>query len=451
METPDESRRPSAPGAPEAGRPSAGHGAGPSADGPRPADPLRSLREPGFRLYLIGSLVSGAGNQMRTVAVGWEVYQRTQTPLSLGLIGLVLALPVLLLALPAGAAADRYPRKRLIQVAQVGLALSGLGLAWVSFTDAPIVLTYAFLLGTGISRAVGWPASQAIVTGLVPSRLFANAAMWRSVAFQFSATLGPLAGGALLAIYGPGWVYVLDAASSVVLFVCLFAITPTPQARSTERRSWASVIEGARFVRRQPVILSTISLDMVAVLFGGAVALLPVYATDVLGVGAVGFGWMRAMPSLGAITMGLALAVLPPMRHAGRTLLAAVAAFGVATIVFGLSTSYPLSLVALFGLGAADNVSVVIRSTVLQLLTPDAMRGRVAAVNAVFIGTSNEIGELESGVVATLIGSVATVALGGVMTLVTVGAAAAIWPALRRLGALEDLEPPEMPRSAAVP
>lgn len=444
METPDEQRRPSAPEAPaEALRQS---GAAPT----RP-DPLASLRRPGFRLYLAGSLVSNAGNQMRTVAVGWEVYQRTQTPLSLGLIGLVLALPVLLLALPAGAAADRYPRKRLIQGAQVGLALSGLGLAWVSLTDGPIPLTYAFLLGTGVFRAVGWPASQAIVTGLVPAPVFANAAMWRSVAFQLSATLGPLAGGALLALYGPGLVYVLDAASSLVLFGCLLFVVPTPQARGVEKRSWASLIEGARFVRRQPVILSTITLDMVAVLFGGAVALLPVYATDVLGVGATGFGWMRAMPSLGAIAMGLALALLPPMRRAGRALLVAVAAFGLATIVFGLSTSYPLSLAALFCIGAADNVSVVIRSTVLQLLTPDAMRGRVAAVNAVFIGTSNEIGELESGVVASLIGSVATVALGGVLTLATVGAAAAIWPSLRRLGRLEDLEPPDATAAEATP
>lgn len=442
METPDEQRRPSAPDAPA----EVLHQTGAA---PARPDPLASLRRPGFLLYLAGSLVSNAGNQMRTVAVGWEVYQRTQTPLSLGLIGLVLALPVLLLALPAGAAADRYPRKVLIQIAQVGLALSGVGLAWVSFTDGPIPLTYAFLLGTGIFRAVGWPASQAIVTGLVPAPMFANAAMWRSVAFQLSATLGPLAGGVLLALYSPGVVYLLDAASSLVLFGCLLFVVPTPQARSTEKRSWASLIEGARFVRRQPVILSTITLDMVAVLFGGAVALLPVYATDVLGVGASGFGWMRAMPSLGAIGMGLALALLPPMRRAGRALLVAVAAFGLATIVFGLSTSYPLSLAALFCIGAADNVSVVIRSTVLQLLTPDAMRGRVAAVNAVFIGTSNEIGELESGVVASLIGSVATVALGGVLTLVTVTAVAVIWPPLRRLGSLEDLEPPEVPPAPA--
>ena len=415
----------------------------PSRPGAAGHDPLLALRRPGYALFLAGSLVSGAGNQMRTVAVGWEVYERTQTPLSLGLVGLTLAVPVLVLALPAGAAADRHSRKALILISQVGLALSGLGLAWVSFTDGPIALTYAFLLGTGVARAIGWPASQAIVTGLVPAPAFANAAMWRSVVFQIAATLGPLTGGAVLATGGASTVFLLDAASSLVLFGALLFVRPTPQARPPEARSWASVVEGARFVRRQPVILSTITLDMVAVLFGGAVALLPVYATDVLGVGAVGFGWMRAMPSLGALAMGLTLAVGPPMRRAGRTLLATVAAFGVATIVFGLSTSFPLSLAALFCLGAADNVSVVIRSTTLQLLTPDAMRGRVGAVNAVFVGTSNEIGELESGLLASVIGSVATVVVGGVLTLVTVGAAAAVWPALRNLGSLESLEPAE--------
>ncbi len=432
---PDEGRRPAAPGAPGEVEHQAGG---------RPArnDPFAALRRPDFALYLAGSLFSNAGNQMRVVAVGWEVYARTQTALGLGLIGLTLALPVLLLALPAGAAADRYPRKTLILIAQAGLAVSGLGLAWVSYTDAPVVLTYVFLLGTGIFRAIGWPASQAIVTGLVPAPVFPNATMWRSVAFQLAATLGPLTGGFLVAWHGPATVYMADALSSLVLFGCLLFVHPTPQARSTEKRSWKSLAEGARFVRRQPVILSTITLDMVAVLFGGATALLPIYATDVLGVGASGFGWMRAMPSLGAITMGLSLALLPPMRRAGRTLLVAVAAFGVATIVFGLSKNFAVSLVALFCLGAADNISVVVRSTVLQLLTPDAMRGRVAAVNAVFIGTSNEIGELESGSVATLIGAVPTVALGGVMTLVTVGVAAAIWPSLRALGRLEDLEPP---------
>jgi predicted MFS family arabinose efflux permease len=196
-------------------------------------------------------------------------------------------------------------------------------------------------------------------------------------------------------------------------------------------------------LRRQPIILSTMTLDMVAVLFGGATALLPIYASDVLGVGAVGFGWMRAMPSLGAICMGLLLAILPPFQHGGRVLLVAVTVFGLATIVFGVSTSYPLSLAALFVLGAADNISVVIRATVLQLLTPDSMRGRVSAVSVIFIGTSNEIGEFESGVAAQWMGLVPSVIFGGAMTLVTVSLVAAIWPELVRLGSLEHLQPPE--------
>jgi hypothetical protein len=238
-------------------------------------------------------------------------------------------------------------------------------------------------------------------------------------------------------------VYLLDAASSVILIVCLLFVKPAARSRHAEPKSWRSFADGIHFLRRQPLIVSTMTLDMVAVLFGGATALLPIYATDVLHVGATGFGWMRAMPSIGAIFMGLLLAVLPPMRRGGRTLLWAVTAFGVATIVFGLSTSFPLSLAALFILGAADNISVVIRATVLQLLTPDSMRGRVSAVSIIFIGTSNEIGELESGLAAQWLGVVLATAGGGVMTLLTVAAVAAIWPELVRLGSLEHLEPPE--------
>ena len=453
LEEPDESGRPGAAGA-ESERL--------HEEGIDPVDPIASLRNGGFLLYVLGSLVSNAGNLMRTTAVGWEIYARTKDPFSLGLVGLVLAVPVLLLALPAGALADRYPRKRLILIAQAGLAVSGLGLAWAAWTQAPLAFTYGFLLASGIIRAVGWPASQAFVTNLVPARQFANAAMWRSVAYQISATTGPLAAGILIAVYNPALVYALDAASSLVLLGALLLIVPGPQEMSTERRGWQSLLEGVRFVRRQPVILSTITLDMVAVLFGGATALLPIYATDVLGVGAAGFGWLRAMPSVGAIATGLILAVRPPMRRAGPAMLWAVAAFGAATLVFGLATEivafsalpmpawapFGLSLAALFALGAADNVSVVIRSTVIQLLTPDAMRGRVAAVNAVFIGTSNEIGEFESGTVAGWIGAVRTVTLGGILTLATVAAVAARWPALRRVGRMEDLEPPAAPEAA---
>jgi MFS family permease len=420
------------------------------ADPPSPNgkhDPIASLRHPGYLLYLLGSLLSNAGNQMRIVAVGWEIYQRTHAPMSLGLIGLVLAVPVLVLALPAGALADRHSRRAIIMLGQAGLAISGAGLAWASFTGAHIGWLYFFLLWSGISRAVGWPAATAIVTGLVPSKDFANAAMWRSAAYQLASTVGPLVGGFMLAVWNPWLVYLVDATSSIVLIGCLFAIKPTPHQRSAEPASWRSLVEGIRFLRHQPIIVSTMTLDMIAVLFGGVTALLPIYATDILHVGATGFGWLRAMPSIGSIVMGLLVAVRPPFRRGGPALLWAVIVFGVATIVFGLSRSFSLSLLALFTLGAADNISVIVRATVLQLLTPDSMRGRVSAVAVIFIGTSNEVGEFESGLVAQWLGSIVAVVGGGVMTLVTVAAVMAMWPELARLGALEHLEPPATPES----
>jgi MFS family permease len=419
-----------------------------SAPDDQPHDPIASLRYSSYLIYLIGSLLSNTGNQMRIVAIGWEVYQRTRAPMNLGYIGLVLAVPVLVLALPAGALADRHSRRAIIMLGQAGLAISGAGLAWASFSGAHIGWLYFFLLWSGISRAVGWPAATAIVTGLVPKKDFANAAMWRSSAYQLASTLGPLIAGFMLALWSPWIVYLADAASSMFLIGCLFAVKPKPHERSTDPVSWRSVLEGIRFLRHQPIIVSTMTLDMVAVLFGGVTALLPIYATDILHVGATGFGWLRAMPSIGSIAMGFVLAVRPPFKRSGPTLLWAVVAFGVATIVFGLSTSFPLSLAALFTLGAADNISVVIRATVLQLLTPDSMRGRVSAVAIIFIGTSNEIGEFESGLAAHWLGSVLAVAGGGVMTLVTVVAVMAVWPQLARLGALHHLEPPESMEAA---
>ncbi|MGD9635080.1 MAG: MFS transporter [Pirellulales bacterium] len=406
-------------------------------------DPIASLREPNYLLFLVGSLLSNTGNQMRSVAVGWEVYHRTREPISLGYVGLVLALPVIFFAIPAGALADRYSRKWLIMIAQGGLALSGLGLAWASWAHASLVWIYFFLFCTATCRALGWPASTAIVVGLVPTKLFPNATMWRSVGFQLAATVGPLLGGFLLAWSDAVTVYVLDAISSVILISCLAFVKPKAQERVAEPHSWRHLMQGLQYLRRHPVILSTMVLDMVAVLFGGVTALLPIYASDVLNVGATGFGWLRAMPSIGAIAMSLFLATRPPIQRAGKSLLLAVVAFGVATIVFGFSKSYPLSLAMLFLLGAADNISVVIRSTVLQLMTPDSMRGRVSAVGIIFIGTSNEIGEFESGVAAQWIGLLPAVVGGGFMTLLTVAVVARAWPELVRLGSLEHLEPPE--------
>jgi hypothetical protein len=226
-------------------------------------------------------------------------------------------------------------------------------------------------------------------------------------------------------------------------------IRPRTQERAVEPKSWRALLQGIHFLRRQPIILSTMTLDMVAVLFGGVVALLPIFATQVFNVGAVGLGWMRAMPAMGSILMGFVLALRPPIQRGGRTILITVLIFGLATIIFGITKSFAVSLTALFILGAADNISVVIRQTVLQLLTPDSMRGRVTAVSVIFIGSSNELGEFESGVAASFLGLVPSVVFGGVMTLVTVGVVAVMWPELLRLGSLEHLQPPD-PAEAVV-
>jgi MFS family permease len=406
-------------------------------------DPIASLRHRGYLFFLLGSLLSNTGNQMRAAAVNWEVYLRTGRALDLGYVGLILALPVILFALPAGTAADRYSRRGLIMMAQAGLALCGVGLAWASVTHAPLTIVFALLFGTGTFRALGWPASSAIVTGMVPNSIFANATMWRSVMFQIAASLGPLLGGFLLALWSPAAVYLIDAASSLILITVLMFVHPKPHQRAAEPKSWTALMQGIRFLRRQPILISSITLDMIAVLFGGAVAMLPIYAKEVLHVEELGYGWLRAMPSVGAIFMALWLAVRPPFKRGGVTLLVAVVTFGIATLVFAVSKSFPLSLAALFVLGAADNISVVIRSTVLQLLTPDSMRGRVTAVSVIFISTSNEIGEFESGVAAQWLGLIPSVVFGGVMTLVTVGVVGLIWPELVGLGALDELKPPE--------
>ena len=411
-------------------------------------DPISALRHGGFLLYLIGGLISNSGSQMRIVAVQWDIYTRNPDPLFLGYIGLALVLPVILFALPAGAAADRFSRRWLILIAQVGLAACGVGLAWASWTRAPLPLVYLLLFGTGTFRALGWPASTAIVAGLVPAKTFSNAATWRSNTYQLASTLGPLAGGFLLAWWSPVIVFLLDAASSLVLATCMLFVRPRAQTRVIEPKSWRSVMQGIHFLRRQPIILSTMTLDMVAVLFGGVIALLPIFATEVLHVGPVGLGWMRAMPAIGSIAMGVILALRPPIRRGGRTILWTVAAFGVATIVFGVSSSYALSLAALFALGAADNISVVIRQTVLQLMTPDSMRGRVTAVSVIFIGSSNELGEFESGVAAKLLGLVPSVVFGGVISLLSVPAVAALFPQLLRLGSLEHLQPADPDEAA---
>src|SRR4051812_21647021 len=314
-------------------------------------DPISALRHSGFLVYLLGGMISNTGSQMRIVAAQWEITIREpdsrKLALGLGYIGLALVLPVILFALPAGAAADRFSRRRLIAVAQVGLTVCGVGLAWASWTQASLLFIYLLLFGTGVFRALGWPASSAIVTGLVPAKIFSNAATWRSNAYQLASTIGPLAGGFLLAWWNPYIVFLIDAASSLVLAACMLFIKPRPQERVIEPKSWRALLQGIHFLRRQPIILSTMTLDMVAVLFGGVVAMLPIFASLFFAdpkQAAVALGWMRAMPAVGSILMGFVLAMRPPIQRGGRTILITVMIFGFATILFAVTTSFAVSL-----------------------------------------------------------------------------------------------------------
>lgn len=412
-------------------------------------DPFAALRFRDFRLLMIGTFVTVIAEQMLNVALGWELYERTRSPLILGLVGLVQVLPVLALALIAGHTADRFDRKRIVVLTMLTIALCTLGLAVLSYSSGPLLFIYGCLLIIGVARAFQSPAVSSLTAQVVPAEYFSNAATWESSAWQASSIIGPALGGFLIAVQKQATgVYALVATLILAVGLMLGLLRPRPVAPSEEELSLDSLLAGARFIWNTKIILASITLDMFAVLLGGATALLPVFARDILLVGAEGLGWLRAAPAVGATLAGLSLAFLPPFRHAGRTLLLVVAGFGLATVVFGLSRSFALSLLMLALLGALDNISVVIRSTLLLTRTPDSMRGRVNAVHFVFIGISNELGAFESGVAAALFGTIGAVVGGGIGTILVVGAVALLWPEVRRLGRLNDFEEPpavEMP------
>ena len=408
---------------------------------PIPRDPYAALRERDFRLLLAGRVISSLGNQMLSFAIGWELWLRTRSELALGLVGLVQVIPVILLSLPAGHVADHYNRKRIVLVTQSLLATCSLFLAILSAAQGPLVLVYLCLLGIGIARSFNDPAASTLLPQTVPPELFTSAATWNSSAWQLSAIVGPaLAGGVVALINRVDVVYLADTAAALTFLVLLLLIQGRPLALSRSAATLESLGEGFRFIRRTKVILAALTLDMFAVLFGGAVTLLPVYATDILHVGATGLGLMRAAPSAGALLMAVTIAHMPPFRRAGRTLLVAVAGFGLATIIFGLSTTFWLSLLMLFLLGALDNISVVIRATLILTRTPDEMRGRTSAVNSIFIGASNELGGFESGAAAALFGPVISVVGGGIGTLLVVATVAKLWPEMRDLKRLDAPE-----------
>ena len=413
-------------------------------------DPYAALRHPKFKRYVVCLFALTLGIQIQGTVVGWQVYDLTHDPLALGLIGLAEALPALSTALYAGHVADTNDRRRISLIALTVLVLCSASL-WVLAGPRPLGTEllaparlnaiYGVIVVSGVARAFLQPARQALSAELVPRALFANAITWRSGSWQLAAVLGPALGGLLYALGGTSLAYSVDAALMVLAVAVMVSISHRSPARAdTGEGILASVGGGVRFVLGEPVILGALTLDLFSVLFGGAVALLPIFAAEILHVGPGGLGILRAAPAAGAVIMSVVLARRHDFRHTGHVLISAVAGFGVCMVLFGLSTSFWLSVSLLLASGMFDMVSVVIRSTLLQSRTPEALLGRVSSVNQLFIGSSNEIGMFESGVTARWWGTSRSVVIGGLATLGVVGAVAWFVPVLRRMGRLHPEE-----------
>ena len=394
-----------------------------------------------FREYWIARVGSVFAYQMQTVAVGWQVYALTGSPLDLGLVGLAQFLPSVALLLVVGHVADRSDRRRVIGWSRLVQCAASASLALLSATGAITEQAiFALVAIIGAARAFEMPTLQSLVPALVPRSLLARAVAASATAAQLAIVLGPALGG-LIYIAGPETVYGLCAALFLAAGVIVSRISIEHSPARREQPTLESVFAGIAFIRRRRELLGAISLDLFAVLLGGAAALLPVYARDILGTGPWGLGVLRSAPAIGALATAFWLARHPLQRHAGRTMLAAVAVFGAGTIVFGLSRWFPLSLAALIVLGASDMFSVVVRQSLVQLGTPDEMRGRVSAVNSMFIGASNQLGEFESGVTAAWFGTVPAVVLGGVGALLIVLAWRRLFPELAAVDRLEQMRP----------
>ena len=386
-----------------------------------------------FARFLSARVATSVAVQMQTVAVGWQVYEITHDPLDLGLIGLSQFLPFVLLVLPAGHLADRHLRQKLLSACYALMLACALLLLAFSMSGLTVVWpVFAVMVLFGVARAFAMPTSQALLPNVVPPALFGRAVAVNSTTWQLSTIVGPAVGGVVY-LFGAPVVYATVALLLAAAVMLMFGVRAPPPARSAQSVTFDSLLEGLRFVFRRKIILGAISLDLFAVLFGGAVALLPAYASDILEVGPDGLGLLRAAPGVGAVVVALVFTWKPLARRVGPAMLWGVALFGVSTVIFGLSENFAVSLAALAVLGAADMVSVYIRHMLVQLETPDEIRGRVSAVSAVFIGASNELGEFESGVTAAWWGVRPAVVVGGVASIAIAGLWARWFPQLTRL------------------
>lgn len=416
--------------------------ADPAAPPPAPRSSFAAFESSDFRRYIAARIFTTLAVQSQWVAVGFQVYALTHRPLSLGYVGLARFLPVAGLSIVGGSAADRFDRRSVALVGTLGFIAIAFGLYAVTRSANPSVpLLYGLVMAFGVINSFFSPAVSAIVPSLVPPEHLTSAVSWQTLVWQLSSVIGPSLGGAVYAFSErPGPVYLTAAAGLTLALFAFGAIRLRRPPVARKRPSLAEALAGLSYVRQNKILLGSISLDFFAVFLGGAVALLPVYAADILNVGPRGLGIMRGAAPVGAGLMGLYLAVRPLGRNAGVKMLVCVGLFGAATIVFGVSRSFALSLLALTMLGAADMVSVVVRKTLEQAATPDAMRGRVAAVTQVFIGASNELGEFESGVTAAWFGTVPSVVIGGLGTIIVVLLWAWFFPEIRRVDRLEDVK-----------
>ncbi len=408
---------------------------------PTPADARAgraAFTHPGFVLFQIARFLIVSAVEMQAVAVGWQVYEITHRPLDLGLVGLAQFLPGILLFRISGHASDRFERRHVLSACYGGYAFCFAALLFLAQRGVHSINSiYIVLVLIGVVRSFNGTASRSILPQLVPTEHFPNAVAWNASIFQAATILGPSFGGILYAASnGPSAVYAIAMLTAIGATLSSFRIRPEVKARPREPMTFKTVFAGLHYIWSKKLILGAISLDLFAVLLGGAVALLPVYAREILHTGPWGLGLLRTAPGVGAALMAVAVAHRPLRGRSGPTLLWAVAGFGIFTIIFGLSRNLTLSLLALLLLGASDMISVIIRATLTQLATPDEMRGRVTAVDMIFIGTSNEFGQFESGVTAQWFGTVPAVVLGGIGTLVVIGLWAWLFPELRHAGEL---------------